>query len=157
MNNQLLTTGMCGFPILAGAIAYILSSKGDSEKRIRNMLWWSISAISVPWLFYLWRSMSDNLNDVKIIGWSLLVCVPIWLTWLILFNKGEKYTKASRVVLLVCVLPLYAYVFRNLFTFLSKFFAMREVELFVYTSMFGMFLILGIWVRDYKVILFRDK
>ncbi|MFT3890766.1 MAG: hypothetical protein QM730_03960 [Anaerolineales bacterium] len=137
-------------------MAFLLFSKSNFEKRIRNVLWWFISALSLPWLFYVWRSMSETPNDIRVVGWSLLISAPIWFMWLVLVNRGEKYTKISRLLLLACVLPIYAYAISDSTHVLTGLFATREMELFVYTSMFGMFLILGMWVRDYQIVLFRD-
>ncbi len=157
VNNQFLTTTMCSFPILAGVMAAIFFSKADTEKRIRNALWWSISAISIPWLSFVWQSEVKTPQDVRVFGWSLLIYLPIWLLALVLAYKGERYKKISQLLLLVAVLPILIYVFSDFLDVMTNRFSATQMKLIVSASIAGIFWVLGLWARDYEIILSRDR
>jgi len=157
MNSQFLTTVMCSFPILVGVIAIIFFSKADTEKRIRNALWWSISAISIPWLFFVWQSEVEMPQDVRVFGWSLLVYLPVWLLALILVHKGERYKKVSWLLLLIGMLPAFSYMLSDSLGVMTNRFATHEMKLIVSASVVGIFWVLGLQARDFEITLFRGK
>jgi hypothetical protein len=157
MSSQFLATIACAFPIVVAMIAFIVFSKGNHEKRGRKTIYWLISALSIPWLLSVWQSKVETPDDLRVFGWSLIITLPIWLTWRVLVNMRGKYKKLIRLLLFIGILPICLYVIIYSLNVMPPLPGTREVELFGSTSMFGLFLILGLWVRDYEVAPFRDK
>jgi hypothetical protein len=100
--------------------------------------------------------MLDVPGDEHVFLWTLMLSVPVWLSWEILANLGGRFVSASRAALLIAIAPLILYAIGANFSIFEQTIADYRLELIANTMLFGAFLLLGVLVRDFEIKLFQD-